>query len=95
VLTRADADNFIVVLEGLRLLEDDYLGGLGSRGSGQVAFTNLHLNWRSRGYYEGREQQSTLMEVGEDRRLRRLANIKEAEVTAIINTLKQNLEAKS
>src|SRR6266404_1551219 len=37
--------------EGLRLLEDDTLGGGGSRGSGRVRLTNLSLVWRSRGFY--------------------------------------------
>jgi CRISPR-associated protein Csm3 len=39
------------VAEALRLLEDDALGGGGSRGSGRVAFSNLNLNWRGKDYY--------------------------------------------
>ena len=39
------------VLEGLRLLEDDALGGGGSRGSGRVRFANLKLAWRNRAFY--------------------------------------------
>src|SRR6201986_3033888 len=39
------------VLEGLRLLEDDALGGGGSRGSGRVSFANLKLVWRGKNYY--------------------------------------------
>jgi CRISPR-associated protein Csm3 len=35
----------------LRLLEDDALGGGGSRGSGRVSFANLRLAWRSKNYY--------------------------------------------
>jgi CRISPR-associated protein Csm3 len=38
-------------VEGLRLLEDDALGGGGSRGSGRVRFANLKLTWRSKAYY--------------------------------------------
>jgi CRISPR-associated protein Csm3 len=46
------------VLEGLRLLEDDSLGGGGSRGSGRVHFANLRLAWRGRGFYaEGEPEQ--------------------------------------
>jgi CRISPR-associated protein Csm3 len=37
--------------EGLRLLEDDSLGGGGSRGSGRVRFANLRAAWRGREYY--------------------------------------------
>ena len=32
---------FDTVLKGMELLEDDYLGGSGSRGSGQIAFEEL------------------------------------------------------
>jgi CRISPR-associated protein Csm3 len=39
------------LLEGLRLLEDDSLGGGGSRGSGRIRFANLKMIWRSRGFY--------------------------------------------
>jgi CRISPR-associated protein Csm3 len=51
VLCEEDAPLFGRVLEGLRLLEDDALGGGGSRGSGRVSFSNLRLTWRGRGYY--------------------------------------------
>jgi CRISPR-associated protein Csm3 len=40
-----------LVIQGLRLLEDDALGGGGSRGSGRVSFGNLKLTWRSKEYY--------------------------------------------
>jgi CRISPR-associated protein Csm3 len=39
------------VIEGLRLLEDDALGGGGSRGSGRVRFSNLKIAWRNREFY--------------------------------------------
>src|SRR5713226_6845131 len=39
------------LIEGLRLLEDDALGGGGSRGSGRVRFANLTLAWRNRAFY--------------------------------------------
>src|SRR5208282_3847796 len=39
------------LFEGLRLLEDDALGGGGSRGSGRVRFSNLKLAWRNRAFY--------------------------------------------
>src|ERR1700738_4912989 len=51
VLWEEDAPLFMRVLEGLRLLEDDALGGGGSRGSGRVSFANLKLVWRGRNYY--------------------------------------------
>jgi|SRR5208283_1567797 len=51
VLCEADGPLFLRVLEGLRLLEDDALGGGGSRGSGRVSFSKLRLVWRGRDYY--------------------------------------------
>ncbi|MSV28430.1 MAG: type III-A CRISPR-associated RAMP protein Csm3 [Bryobacterales bacterium] len=39
------------LVEGLRLLEDDALGGGGSRGNGRVRFASLKLAWRNRAYY--------------------------------------------
>jgi CRISPR-associated protein Csm3 len=43
VFRREDLDLFGHVLTALKLVEDDYLGGQGSRGSGKVAFEELHL----------------------------------------------------
>jgi CRISPR-associated protein Csm3 len=40
-----------LLVQGLRLLEDDALGGGGSRGNGRVSFDNLKLTWRGRDYY--------------------------------------------
>jgi CRISPR-associated protein Csm3 len=51
VLCEEDAPLFLRVLEGLRLLEDDALGGGGSRGSGRVRFGALRLVWRGRNHY--------------------------------------------
>ena len=49
------------VAEGLRLLEDDALGGGGNRGNGRVAFSNLSLTWRSKDYYaKGAEERNML-----------------------------------
>ncbi len=43
---------FDTVLKGMELLEDDYLGGAGSRGYGQIAFENLKMIFKSRECYE-------------------------------------------
>jgi len=40
-----------LLVQGLRLLEDDTLGGGGSRGSGHVKFADLKLSWRGKDYY--------------------------------------------
>jgi CRISPR-associated protein Csm3 len=42
-----DLDRFFHILEAMQLLEDDYLGGLGSRGSGKIKFQNLGLSARA------------------------------------------------
>ena len=51
LLCDEDTPLFSQVVQGLRLLEDDALGGGGSRGSGRVRFSNLKLVWRNREYY--------------------------------------------
>src|SRR6266481_5222384 len=51
VLCDEDAPLFTQLVQGLRLLEDDALGGGGSRGSGRVRLSNLKLIWRNREYY--------------------------------------------
>jgi CRISPR-associated protein Csm3 len=51
VLCEEDAPLFGQLVQGLRLLEDDTLGGGGSRGSGRVKFANLKLIWHNREYY--------------------------------------------
>ena len=43
---------FDTVLQGMELIQDDYLGGSGSRGSGQIAFENLTMTLKSRECYE-------------------------------------------
>jgi CRISPR-associated protein Csm3 len=51
VLCPEDAPLFLRVIEGLRLLEDDTLGGGGSRGSGRVSFSKLRVVWRAKSHY--------------------------------------------
>jgi CRISPR-associated protein Csm3 len=48
------------VAEALRLLEDDALGGGGSRGNGRVSFASLTLSWRSKDYYAKGASENTL-----------------------------------
>ncbi|MEN3009711.1 MAG: type III-A CRISPR-associated RAMP protein Csm3, partial [Candidatus Bipolaricaulaceae bacterium] len=44
---RRDVDLLGVLFQGLSLLEHDYLGGMGSRGSGKVKFENLKISLRA------------------------------------------------
>src|SRR5512141_1996968 len=48
------------LFEGLRLLEDDALGGGGSRGSGRIRFANLKLAWRGREFYSSGAQEAEI-----------------------------------
>ncbi|MGH9672275.1 MAG: type III-A CRISPR-associated RAMP protein Csm3, partial [Bryobacteraceae bacterium] len=49
------------LVEAMRLLEDDTLGGGGSRGNGRVHFANVRLAWRSRGYYASGGAESEIL----------------------------------
>jgi CRISPR-associated protein Csm3 len=51
-----DKDLIIEFIEGMRLLEDDYLGGSGSRGSGKIIFKDLGMEHRHMKYYEGEQE---------------------------------------
>lgn len=51
VYERDDLHRFLDVFKAMQLLEDDYLGGQGSRGSGKVRFGRLRLSCRDRNAY--------------------------------------------
>lgn len=53
VLCMDDKELLGTLVQGLSLLEDDALGGGGSRGSGRVRFANLKLTWRNAAFYKG------------------------------------------
>ncbi len=65
VLCDEDRPLLARVVEALRLLEDDTLGGGGSRGSGRVAFSRLKLAWRNRAFYSSGAPESGLLESGD------------------------------
>ncbi len=60
------------LVEALRLLEDDALGGGGSRGSGRVRFANLKLVWRNRGFYSAGTAETELIAGADLAALQRL-----------------------
>jgi len=60
--------------EGLRLLEDDSLGGGGSRGSGRVRFGNLKLTWRPRSFYVSGGPEAELLAGADTASLQSLVN---------------------
>ena len=71
IYTAADRERFTHVLTALQLVEDDFLGGQGSRGSGKVAFKSLTLTLKSGETYQThsdeRFQNKTLAELLEAR----------------------------
>lgn len=42
-----------ILFEGMQLLEDSYLGGGGTRGSGQVEFKNIKITSKDKSFYVG------------------------------------------
>jgi CRISPR-associated protein Csm3 len=61
ILCNEDKDLFPRVIEGLRLMEDDSLGGGGSRGSGRIRFSGLKLTWRGKSFYSSGAEQAELV----------------------------------
>ncbi|AEH51251.1 type III-A CRISPR-associated RAMP protein Csm3 [Pseudothermotoga thermarum] len=59
-----DGTKFIEkLIQAMKLLEDDYLGGHGSRGSGKVRFVNIKLSYRSKEYYEGSKKEEEILQA--------------------------------
>lgn len=52
VLEERDKGNLKQVFKAMKLLEDDYLGGQGSRGYGEIKFIDLKVYWNSKNDYE-------------------------------------------
>jgi len=70
-----DADLFMTFLQTLELLQDDYLGGGGSRGSGKIVLENISVVLKSRKYYSGEETEAhTLLEKASFEELKRQAD---------------------
>jgi len=67
---QTDVDWLQYVFKAMELLEDDYLGGYGSRGAGKVAFRGVTVVFKSHAYYEGTEDAVTLDEDKEVSQLR-------------------------
>lgn len=76
-----DIERLRTVIEGLHLLEDDYLGGLGSRGSGKVRLQNIKVKARAHG------------DLGEPKTLQAYASLvaMSQDVEALLKAMKQAL----
>ncbi len=60
VFNKADVNHLKLLFEGMQLLEDSYLGGGGTRGSGQVEFINIKIEARNKSFYIGIEEEPVL-----------------------------------
>nr|WP_083500614.1 type III-A CRISPR-associated RAMP protein Csm3 [Thermococcus celericrescens] len=56
-------DDLRNLLTAMKLLEDSYLGGSGSRGYGKVEFTIESITFRPLGYYTGEEGERVLLKM--------------------------------
>jgi CRISPR-associated protein Csm3 len=54
------------LLTGLRLLENSYLGGSGSRGYGKVKFSQITITFKGREYFENGKEPESIRELKED-----------------------------
>lgn len=52
VFEEGDKDLLKKVFEAMELLEQDYLGGMGSRGYGKIAFKDIEIYWNKKEDYE-------------------------------------------
>src|SRR6202451_788663 len=65
VLCPEDKELLPRIAEALRLLEDDSLGGGGSRGSGRVSITGVKATWRARAFYATGAPEQELLASGD------------------------------
>jgi CRISPR-associated protein Csm3 len=54
VYEEEDYANFLNIIHSMRLVEDNYLGGSGTRGYGQIKFKDMSIVKRSADYYKGK-----------------------------------------
>ena len=69
-----DDNNISYLLDAMRLLEDNYLGGSGSRGFGQIKFEQIKLTKRTVEYYKENNPEEIIIES--------------SDITEVINALK-------
>lgn len=49
-----------IIFQGMKKLEDNFLGGYGSRGSGRVEFREIQIVWRPADFYKGKAEEVKL-----------------------------------
>ena len=66
VFVKEDADYLKHLFQAMTLLEDDALGGQGSRGYGKIEFEIKNMSWRSANYYATGKGEVSLIEDGKE-----------------------------
>ncbi|OKY76863.1 MAG: type III-A CRISPR-associated RAMP protein Csm3 [Desulfobulbaceae bacterium DB1] len=61
-----DRQHLKLLFEGMMLLQDTYLGGGGTRGSGRVVFENIKVEARDRSHYVGGNSAGLAVKVDEE-----------------------------
>ncbi|WP_048055561.1 type III-A CRISPR-associated RAMP protein Csm3 [Methanotorris igneus] len=77
VYKKEDKELLKELITGMKLLEDDYLGGSGSRGYGKIKFENLKIVNRPKEYYEGNEKAEKVTDVKDLDELKNLNKLEE------------------
>lgn len=92
VYEATDRSNLKRVFEAMQLLEHDYMGGQGSRGSGQVKFAQLRVDWYPKSFYETGDAGSVVAAInGEDQTVTKvLENFGQVEQRVVWNVLPVN-----
>lgn len=57
-----DIDRFKQLIKAMRMLEDDYLGGNGSRGYGRIKFIDVKIGLKNKDIYEGDNEIKNIFE---------------------------------
>jgi len=93
VYDEGDLQRFVDVFEAMQLLEDDYLGGQGSRGSGKILFQGLSVSCRARNDYGHKEPWDAMPTVDEEKDESQVAKVLEAKNRqALLEWLKDNIQ---
>ena len=78
VYDESDLKRFVTVFEAMQLLEDDYLGGQGSRGSGKILFRCLSVSCRARNNYGHKEPWKEMPTINEEKDDSQVSEVLEA-----------------
>jgi CRISPR-associated protein Csm3 len=93
VYDEGDLKRFVDVFEAMQLLEDDYLGGQGSRGSGKILFQGLSVSCRARNSYGHKEPWEAMPTVDEEKGESQVAKVLETENRqALLEWLERNIQ---